>query len=323
MQQRILTDNDDPRLATLPAFPTMYDLPSEDPEEPGLPDDYHDLQPQLLSRTLQLSGYSKDAIYTASDLNLYYDLSHPLWHKRPDWFLVVGVPRLYPQGDGDRESYVIWQEKVSPIVVVEFLSPGTEIDDLGRFFRRSPKPQPPGSPPSKFIVYEQILKVPHYIVYNKRDRQLRYFQLVNGSYQEQSVAATNPRIWLNDLDVGLAIWQGKFEGLPKDWLRWCDRLGEVLLTDTEAALQREAIAQQQQQQAEADLQQAEAERQQAEADLQQAEADLQQAEAERQQVALKLRQTVLRLHGMGMEIAQIAEITGLTVSEVEAIVEAL
>jgi hypothetical protein len=32
-------------------LPTMYDLPSEDPEEPGLPDEFHDLQPQLLSRT--------------------------------------------------------------------------------------------------------------------------------------------------------------------------------------------------------------------------------------------------------------------------------
>jgi hypothetical protein len=32
---------------------------------------------------------------------------------------------------------------------------------------------------------------------------------------------------------------------------------------------------------------------------------------------------VLRLHGMGMEIARIAEITGLTVSEVEAIAVAL
>jgi hypothetical protein len=63
MQQRILTEQDDPRLANLPAFPTMYDLPSEDPEEPGLPDDYHDLQPQLLSRTLRLSGYREEEIY--------------------------------------------------------------------------------------------------------------------------------------------------------------------------------------------------------------------------------------------------------------------
>jgi Uma2 family endonuclease len=298
MQQRILTEPDDPRLANLPAFPTMYDLPSEDPEEPGLPDDYHDLQPQLLSRTLRLSGYREAEIYTASDLNLYYDLSHPLWYKRPDWFLVVGVPRLYPEGDGDRESYVIWQEQVNPAVVIEFLSPGTEAEDLGRFFRKPPKPQIANSPPPKFIVYEQILKVPHYLVYDKRDQQLRYFKLTDGAYQEQPTLANNPRIWLDDLEIGLAVWQGQFGGLPKHWIRWCDRSGNPLLTDTEAALQREAIAQRQQQQA---------------------EMERQQAEAERQQVELKLRQTVLRLHAMGMAIGQIVEITGLTAGEVEAI----
>jgi Uma2 family endonuclease len=32
-------------------LPTMYDLPSEHPEEPGLPDEHHYLQPQLLSAT--------------------------------------------------------------------------------------------------------------------------------------------------------------------------------------------------------------------------------------------------------------------------------
>jgi hypothetical protein len=28
-------------------LPTMYELPSEDPEEPGLPDLFHDFQPKL------------------------------------------------------------------------------------------------------------------------------------------------------------------------------------------------------------------------------------------------------------------------------------
>jgi Uma2 family endonuclease len=273
MQQRIpLFDLEDPRLADLPPFPTMYDLPSEDPEEPGLPDDYHDLQPQLLSRTLRLAGYSSQEIYTASDLNLYYDLSHPLWYKRPDWFLVVGVPRLYPDGEGDRDSYVVWQEKVSPAIVIELLSPGTESDDLGRFAPKPSKSPSPSSPPAKFTVYEQILKVPHYIVFNKRDRSLRYFQLIDSAYQEQSIATSNPRIWLPDLNIGLAIWQGQFEGMPKSWLRWCDANGDLLLTDTEAVL-------------------------------------------------LKMRQTVLNLQKMGMAIEQIAQITGLSEVEVEAIVE--
>ena len=43
----------------------------------------------------------------ASDMNLYYDVSHPLWYKRPDWFGMVGVPQLYQQRDL-RLSYVIW-----------------------------------------------------------------------------------------------------------------------------------------------------------------------------------------------------------------------
>ena len=41
------TDGIAARIAALPAFPTMCDLPSEDPEEPGLPDEFHNLQPQL------------------------------------------------------------------------------------------------------------------------------------------------------------------------------------------------------------------------------------------------------------------------------------
>ncbi len=34
-------------------LPTMYDLPSEDPEEAGLPDEFHTFQPQLLRETFQ------------------------------------------------------------------------------------------------------------------------------------------------------------------------------------------------------------------------------------------------------------------------------
>ena len=62
----------DPPRPPRETLPTMYDLPSEFPEEPGLPDEFHDLQPQLLSRTLTLSAYQRDRWVTGSDLNLYY-----------------------------------------------------------------------------------------------------------------------------------------------------------------------------------------------------------------------------------------------------------
>ncbi len=63
----------DPPRSPRETLPTMYDLPSEDPEEPGLPDEFHDLQPQLLSATLRLSNYAADQIFTGTDINFYYD----------------------------------------------------------------------------------------------------------------------------------------------------------------------------------------------------------------------------------------------------------
>lgn len=246
----------DPPRSPQEVLPTMYDLPSEDPQEPGLPDEFHDLQPQLLSRTLSLAGFDRDNCFTASDLNLYYDVRHPLWHKRPDWFLVVDVPRLYEQRDL-RRSYVLWQEGIAPYVVVEFLSPGTEAEDLGRFYDQTAegaeresidpaasaiavpaeqeKTKAKVKPPGKFEVYETHLRVPHYFVYSRYTQRLRYFKLAGGQYQEQSLNPEMPLVWLTDLEIGLGIWQGEFEDVAAAWLRWCDRSGHWLLTDTEQA----------------------------------------------------------------------------------------
>ncbi|MGB7057635.1 MAG: hypothetical protein WBD58_08015 [Geitlerinemataceae cyanobacterium] len=65
-------------------LPTMYDLPSDNPFGPGLPDDFHFLQPLLLYLTFLPTTWNCDRVYSAADLNLYYDLQHPKWYKRPD-----------------------------------------------------------------------------------------------------------------------------------------------------------------------------------------------------------------------------------------------
>ncbi|MGB7084886.1 MAG: Uma2 family endonuclease [Phormidesmis sp.] len=234
--------------------PTMYDLPSEFPEEPGLPDEFHDLQPQLLSRTLSLKNYASTNRFTGSDLNVYYDIAHPLWHKRPDWFLALDVPRVYEgeRGKDSRMSYVVWQEGRSPAVIVEFLSYRTEREDLGRFYGEAdfiadPNPEIQkdlpaevagtgrAKPPSKVEMYEQYLKVPHYIVDSKYTQRLRYFKHNGSIYEEQPVAESAPKIWLADLEIGLGLWDDYFEELPGPWLRWCDSAGNWLLTDTERA----------------------------------------------------------------------------------------
>ena len=64
-----------------PTLPTMYDLPSEELEEPGLPDEFHLYQSQLLRETFQPATYRPDRVFVGSDLNRWLS-GRLLWHKR-------------------------------------------------------------------------------------------------------------------------------------------------------------------------------------------------------------------------------------------------
>jgi Uma2 family endonuclease len=207
----------------------MYDLPSENPEEPGLPDEFHLFQPELLRLTFRPPHYPEERIFTASDLNLYYDAHHPQWYKRPDWFAVLGVSRLYAQKEL-RLSYVIWQEGVSPLVVVELLSPGTEGEDLGQTLREV------NQPPTKWEVYEQILRIPYYFVFNRYTGEFQAFGLRTNRYQ--TLKAEGIGVWLEEIQLGLGLWQGPYQGLERLWLRWYGPQGNWILTPEEQEKQR-------------------------------------------------------------------------------------
>lgn len=249
------TEQTDPPRSPRETLPTMYDLPSEDPEEPGLPDEFHNLQPQLLSFSFCPPNVPTDQIFSASDLNLYYNVRQQNWYKRPDWFGVVGVPRLYDQQDL-RLSYVIWQEGVSPFVVVELISPGTEKEDLGQTERGA------NQPPTKWAVYEQILRIPYYVVFNRYTNQLRAFTIISGHYQELDLS--EPRIWMPNLELGLGLWEGEYQGINRLWLRWYDAQGNWILTDTEVAQQQVEMERQRVEQAGQRAEQAEHRAEQAE-----------------------------------------------------------
>lgn len=219
----------DPPRPPKETLPTMYDLPSEYPEDSGLPDEFHLFQPQLLRETFCPPNYPAEEVFVATDLNLYYDLRHTLWYKRPDWFAAVGVSRLYEQ-QNLRLSYVIWQEGVAPFVVVELLSPGTEKEDLGQTLREI------NQPPTKWEVYERILRVPYYIVFDRYTDKLLAFQLVADRYSELDL--TTPRVWMPGLELGLGLWQGSYQGIERLWLRWYDASGNWLPTPLERENQR-------------------------------------------------------------------------------------
>lgn len=251
------TEQTDPPRSPRETLPTMYDLPSEDPEEPGLPDEFHDFQPELLWLTFCPPNYPQDLVFCASDLNLYYDVHHQNWYKRPDWFGVVGAPRLYDDGDL-RLSYVIWQECISPMIIVELLSPGTEKEDLGDTppsKRNGLSNRTREKPPTKWEVYEQILRVPYYVVFSRYTDQLRVFKLTGGSYQELELAEL--RVWMPEIELNLGIWQGTYKGITRLWLRWYDAQGNLIPTDGERLEQERDRAEAEHQRAEAEHQRAE------------------------------------------------------------------
>ncbi|WP_424098216.1 Uma2 family endonuclease [Moorena producens] len=257
-------------------LPTMYDLPSEDPEEPGLPDEFHLWQPQLCSETFRPPNYESERVFVASDLNLYYDPKHTAWYKRPDWFAVVGISRFYQEREL-RMSYVIWQEEVRPIVAIELLSASTRDQDLGYSERT-------GKPPTKWEVYEQILAIPYYVTFDRVSNELQLFKLDGGSYQPQTI--DNSQFWIPELQLGLGLWLGEYRGLNRLWLRWYDQQGNWIPTEAERTEQERQQKELAQQRAEQERQEKELAQQRAEQEHQRAELAQQRAE----QLAERLRQ---------------------------------
>ncbi|MEA5468364.1 Uma2 family endonuclease [Spirulina sp. 06S082] len=269
-------------------LPTMYDLPSEDPEEPGLPDEFHALQPNLLSQTLRSPRHPREDCFLATDLNLYFDVKNPRWYKRPDWFLVLDPVRGCEQQDL-RWSYVIWQELISPFLVVELLSPGTESEDLGQTVREA------NAPPTKWEVYEQILEIPYYVVYDRYVNEFRAFHLRGGRYQ--ALALPDGRLWFEELELGLGVWQGRFDGVQGLWLRWYDRHDVWIPSLSERAEEQQQRAEEQQQRAEEQQQRAEVQQQRAD----RAELDLEQERMRVEEERRKNQELRDRLLKMGID----------------------
>ncbi len=215
---------------TVNTLPTMYDLPSEDPEEMGLPDKFHDLQPRLLSETCLPNA---EDFFIGIDMNLYYDVKHTGWYKRPDWFLILGTSDSKFQSEL-RLSYVVWQEGLTPFLMVELLSPGTEAEDLGQTLRVV------GKPPTKWQVYEQILRVPYYAVFDRYTNQFRIFCLQGIQYVELAISGQG--FWFDVLELGLGVWIGTYRGVEGQWLRWYDAAGNWVPFEQERTLKAEQRA---------------------------------------------------------------------------------
>ncbi|MCP4351905.1 MAG: Uma2 family endonuclease, partial [Desulfobacterales bacterium] len=88
------------------------------------------------------------------------------------------------------------------------------------------------------------------------------------------------RLWIPELEIGMGVWKGEYQGGMREWLRWYDVHKNWIPTPVEQEKQR---AEKEKQRAEKEKQRAEKEKQQAEQEKQQKEFFQQQLENEREQ----------------------------------------
>ncbi|NEO11777.1 MULTISPECIES: Uma2 family endonuclease [unclassified Moorena] len=162
--------------------------------------------------------------------------------EAPDWFYVPNVP---PQLDGKiRRSYVVWREHIAPLIALEFASGnGDEERDKTPL---SLSTQGEVTKPGKFWVYEQIIRIPYYGIYQINNGSLEVYTLVSGFYQKLT---PNERghYYISPLGVELGLWQGSYQNQSQLWLRWWDEEGNLLLIgDERAVLERERAEQERQ-----------------------------------------------------------------------------
>ncbi len=168
------------------------------------------------------------------DSGIYWRITDPpeKGAEAPDWFYVPNVP---PTLNGEmRRSYVLWQELIAPLVILEFVSgDGTEERDKTPLSAvQNGKAQKCG----KFWIYEQVIRVPFYGIYEVKKASVEVYHLVDGFYQ---LLAANERghYPIASLGVELGIWQGQYQNVTLPWLRWWDSQGNLLLTGDERAEQ--------------------------------------------------------------------------------------
>lgn len=185
-------------------------------------------QSNLLTNSIRgvLNKLHPDGQYCiGQDCGIYWRLTEPpeKGAEAPDWFYVGNVPPLL--NGNVRRSYVLWQEIIAPLIVIEFVSgDGSE--------ERDNTPPSPEDKVGKFWVYEQAIRVPFYGIYEVKKAAVEVYHLVDGRY-EKLPANERGNYPIAPMGVELGIWQGRYENMELPWLRWWDSEGNLLLTGDE------------------------------------------------------------------------------------------
>jgi Uma2 family endonuclease len=223
-------------------LPTAEELPDSDdtPVDNELQNDI----PNLLLNILLWIWRDHSDWFWGVDMGIYYEpnIDRPEESKSiaPDGFLALGVNRHV--GEGGRLSYVLWQEKVLPILFLEVVSKKYN-GEYGR----------------KLEEYE-ALGILYYVIYNplsgstgihKKHESLEVHKLVDGKYElmpltslRQQEDSQGKMVWMPEIGLGIGCEVRSRSNWAREWVYWYDRFGNRYPTAEERANAAEAIARQ-------------------------------------------------------------------------------
>jgi Uma2 family endonuclease len=179
-----------------------------------------------------LDAIHPDGHYTiGQDCGIYWRITQPPERgaEAPDWFYVPNVPPMPP--GTFRRSYVMWQEIISPLIALEFVSGDGAAEKDATPFK------------GKFWVYEQAVKIPFYGIYDVSKPSLEFYELISGRYR-QMVPNAEGRYAIPMMNVEIGLWHGTYQTVELDWVRWWDAAGRLLPTGHERAEQEALRAEQ-------------------------------------------------------------------------------
>jgi Uma2 family endonuclease len=178
-------------------------------------------QQRLLVGSLY-SSLQGQTFLAEANVGIYYtDLQPPIV---PDVFLSLDAQVPDNWWEKHNRCYMVWRFGKPPEVAIEIVS-NKEGDELGK----------------KLLIYEHM-RVSYYVVYEPisqlGEQVLRVYELRGRRYFEMT------ETWLEQVSLGLTLWEGQFEGRQDTWLRWCYQDGSIVPTgDEQRASQAEQRAQ--------------------------------------------------------------------------------
>jgi Uma2 family endonuclease len=175
-------------------------------------------QQRLLTSTLFSSLKDRQPFIAAANVGIYH--TFPGTAIVPDIFVSFGVAVPQDWWEKQNRCYLVWKFGKPPEIAIEVVSNkvGKELTD-------------------KLAIYERM-RVSYYAVYDPKQQlsesPLRLFELQGMQYREM------PEPWMEQVSLGLTLWDGEFEGSPNTWLRWQDGEGNLLLTGDEQVARAQA-----------------------------------------------------------------------------------